>query len=129
MPAGAGFPRALCRLWQHPCAVSGFEPLPSFVPPEHPSSDGSSPTPQCRASPAPPPKTCTPHPHPQPPCSEQYPLVQARLQELAGRVAPVNETNKALKDLCDFIRNDQASRSQVSHSFSQTESGPSTASI
>ncbi|KAL4428231.1 hypothetical protein ABPG75_002320 [Micractinium tetrahymenae] len=39
--------------------------------------------------------------------SEQYPLVQARLQELAGRVAPVNDTNKALKDLCDFIRNDQ----------------------
>ena len=39
--------------------------------------------------------------------SEQYPLVEERLREVGGRVAPVNDGVKALKDLCEYIRNDQ----------------------
>ena len=40
-------------------------------------------------------------------CSEQYPLVEARLQDIGGRVAPINDAVKALKDLREYIRIDQ----------------------
>lgn len=42
-----------------------------------------------------------------PACSQQYPLVEERLQEVGSRVAPVNDTVQALRDLHDYIRQDQ----------------------
>lgn len=59
-----------------------------------------------------------PPPPPRPPvlrypychCSQQYPLVEERLREVAGRVAPVNEGVQALGDLASFVRTDQVQR-------------------
>ena len=43
-------------------------------------------------------------------CSQQYPLVEARLREVGGRVAPINDGVKALKELHEYIRADQVGR-------------------
>lgn len=57
----------------------------------------------------------TPPPSPQPAlpafccCSQQYPLVEERLKDVAGRVAPVNSSTQALGDLCEYIRQDSVS--------------------
>jgi hypothetical protein len=40
-------------------------------------------------------------------CSQQYPLVEARLRDVGGRVAPINDGVKALKELHEYIRADQ----------------------
>jgi hypothetical protein len=39
--------------------------------------------------------------------SEQYPLVEERLRLVEGRVAPVNTGVRGLKDLREYIRQDE----------------------